>query len=1406
MSRLTMVRKIKDSKKDSAKIKDIYETKRERDWDERFIYNKLENNQEKRPIPFKAKNDYSSNIKYLKEQFNSDNIKKSNNKTRGKSGYKIHLDKNNNINKNKIRVKTNQIMKNNTNNMIMNRNDLVNKLNNTEDNLPKNNFKPMSKSNYSLDNNNNNNIEINYYTNNTTNTKNKYYSMPINELEICVELFWNNLGVKEIYSNKFNKHKNGIAKEEAQKEFLVMEAENLENLENFLKIMQSNIENREKTILLLKKLVEVIEKQFISLNLEIRDNILNDFFQALSAYRINTVKVVENIEAFRQIFTHAINRGKFHERVLMKKFGLLNEECVSRYKGNYLLKLIHDINFLKKSKINGYKNLNLKFGTNDDPFLLNVSEVIPISKDYYPRIKQGQYIIMQEIIYEQINSDTINNDIDINNDINNILNLNVNKNNKKQNLKEINNNYNGINNNINNNYNKYPIKEKEKISCVDKNNNIKNLNDNNRPKKSEKIVIETQLIDRNNYEKFFGTNDIIEETSEEQTLLDLKKGYDYIHNFGKNKKIKNEENTKEKNEKENKKNFDNKNSFDNVNKSLKELLSEKKENKENEKEDNENLNEEININEKEKEKIIEKNEEKIQQNIEEKNDKNELIEEKIENGINNDGDKIEEKSENKNNDILIESKNEEKEKIVNDQKEENKITINAEPKEINNIIPEEVEKGEISIDPQKSHIMEEIKNSEEFEPKKKLEDKDNNDDLVNIQEKNNNINIIKIKVNKNKDNNIESNSLTNSQMRKKLEKSRSLTPKSLKESKISKLKEKNLLNSNEINKDNNQSNTDIFNHENNKNNDYMSFYCGKLSNFIQIYSSYYNAIPQEQKIIFNIKQNPLDYIHNNFYPKIIIYGDKKMKNIKGLCIISNIYWKKNELYIEHISAYNNEEKEKIFEMFLSFIKENAFELLGCDNNIKENDIYIDLYYKCEEGKFSINEGIRDYFRNELKFKWVKLENISKYERYMKMRHHFLINSGNNNDLLNNENDDNNILNQSILGKKEFNNESNNNVTEEEDEESEEDKSSTNLDISNAFEKYKDKFDNLNNNSKKEGNNLYKNKNPNFLNNFSIKNKTALKFNNKSYETPNISNKNIKYSNPLNFIYLLNKIYRNQNVNQNLYESISTNIKSYFIENDAEKMEQALQKYINIKTNLLVENQFYYSDIDELNKKIKNKFKLNVNINALPPFDNCVSFIYNGYHYNRIQVPKLEIFKERLTEQIFYMISKNENHAVLISSDLNKSFVEKYINKENKNNISINFMNVYKNLSSVNTIDSNILYIPAFEIKCKLLNNCNDKIPTGKKYNLYCYEDFYNIKYLTEELTLQRNIKKNKTKKNNKKNLSFEYDLIKDEQVNQQNFIKDNFLLIVFDLNLMEQIRDFPLITLYVEKKKFIKKE
>ena len=74
--------------------------------------------------------------------------------------------------------------------------------------------------------------------------------------------------------------------------------------------------------------------------------------------------------------------------------------------------------------------------------------------------------------------------------------------------------------------------------------------------------------------------------------------------------------------------------------------------------------------------------------------------------------------------------------------------------------------------------------------------------------------IITYKSIQNKDNNIENNSLINSQIKKSH--SRSLTPKSQRESRINLLKEKNDIDINQINKDNNQSNTDIFNNNDNE--------------------------------------------------------------------------------------------------------------------------------------------------------------------------------------------------------------------------------------------------------------------------------------------------------------------------------------------------------------------------------------------------------------------------------------------------------------------------------------------------------------------------------------------------------------------------------------------------------------
>ena len=97
MSRLNMVRKIKDWKKDQTKVKDIYEIKREKDWDERFIYNKLENNQEiKRTIP-KKNNVKTIQIKEVKDKekryLNQDEIQLTGKIPGNKKEKKIRIDR-----------------------------------------------------------------------------------------------------------------------------------------------------------------------------------------------------------------------------------------------------------------------------------------------------------------------------------------------------------------------------------------------------------------------------------------------------------------------------------------------------------------------------------------------------------------------------------------------------------------------------------------------------------------------------------------------------------------------------------------------------------------------------------------------------------------------------------------------------------------------------------------------------------------------------------------------------------------------------------------------------------------------------------------------------------------------------------------------------------------------------------------------------------------------------------------------------------------------------------------------------------------------------------------------------------------------------------------------------------------
>ena len=643
-----------------------------------------------------------------------------------------------------------------------------------------------------------------------------------------------------------------------------------------------------------------------------------------------------------------------------------------------------------------------------------------------------------------------------------------------------------------------------------------------------------------------------------------------------------------------------------------------------------------------------------------------------------------------------------------------------------------------------------------------------NDDIVNLNTKKE-----KIKINCEKDDiksdineistkkeveNILQNSLTLSKKMKKKEDSRPVTPES------KKLIKKEI-NSKEI-KDYN-----------------ISYYCGSLTDFIFIYNDHYQRIPLEQKRIFNIKSNALEYFYHNYYPKIIICSDTKLSLTKGICVYSlllNNENKPNKIIIEHLSSYNQEEMTYIFKNIFDFLKSNNM-LTNSLNDINI-EIYIDLYFYLEQEKFVIDINIRDFIKNELKFKWVKLENISKEIRFQKMKHKF---SNNNNSLLNNEIDDNNILNQSIIGKKAL-----------------KDLNETNDDF------FLD--DNL-------------------ISNFIIKNKTVIKYIDKTSQEKKIKNNiiftNIKYINTFNIIYLIKKIPEDC-----IYsEYIENNTNNFFSNDEHLDIEEILNNNDGVSLDdIIVNNSFFNYDLEQLkqffdnkyNKKEKNdknKFKINAIMNIFPLFDNCISVKYKNYYYNRIENENMKTLIEKETKQIFYFVTpnnnKNDNIILLISSSLNDEFIKKYINEQLNSNLSLKFIDIYNNITSYESNNTKkYIYIPSFDINSKIKLNYKKNESPGNQEDLNenkddifimnKYEEFFKIKFISEDLI---ELNKNKNKKNKiSSSINFYYDKIKEDFIqNKDCIIDNNFIIFFLNFDIIDNFAAIPLLSLYITKQNFI---
>jgi hypothetical protein len=178
-------------------------------------------------------------------------------------------------------------------------------------------------------------------------------------------------------------------------DFFTLEINNLKKFEDLLDFFAKEMLNREKTLLLIQKLEEVMDKQFYNLNLEIPDNILEDFKKAVNTLRVYNLKCVYIMNDIRELISYSTLNGKFDIDKLNSKYG---------FDKNYLLKIRFDLDFLAKSSLNNYNKKNIKFNfIENDPFLISLNNFSQIDKDLFKKIKKAQFIIMQDVMFIQIN-------------------------------------------------------------------------------------------------------------------------------------------------------------------------------------------------------------------------------------------------------------------------------------------------------------------------------------------------------------------------------------------------------------------------------------------------------------------------------------------------------------------------------------------------------------------------------------------------------------------------------------------------------------------------------------------------------------------------------------------------------------------------------------------------------------------------------------------------------------------------------------------------------------------------------------------------------------------------------------------------------------------------------------------
>lgn len=244
-----------------------------------------------------------------------------------------------------------------------------------------------------------NKILDNYKKYEILNNKDGFNNINIINLNNIIKL-WNELSINNTYRNLFCV----IYKElddEDKEELYQKETNELLSIKNDIKALKDNIELRLNTIKEISELNTKLNTEIINKDNKSNEIIINEISDKIGTLRQHTINVCHSMKKLKYELNGLNNLDKYNINAIAEKFN---------FDKNYLIKMKGELNFLKEGFAKYYFNIN----NDHTPFLLRASEKSKISNDKDPfyhlvplkqelknEILECTYYIYQELIAYQ---------------------------------------------------------------------------------------------------------------------------------------------------------------------------------------------------------------------------------------------------------------------------------------------------------------------------------------------------------------------------------------------------------------------------------------------------------------------------------------------------------------------------------------------------------------------------------------------------------------------------------------------------------------------------------------------------------------------------------------------------------------------------------------------------------------------------------------------------------------------------------------------------------------------------------------------------------------------------------------------------------------------------------------------